>query len=355
MNVRTRFVQALVLTAVVTAVLTLGGTMLVGGIGFTRGLAGLSSTATRTQLLPTVEQAVVDAVAMGSLFAAVGAVTLIWLLSRALAQIMDARLQRFVHFSRRVSRGDFTSRLAVRDSDELGELAYALNRMAEELGTVDRRQQRFMAAVAHDLRTPLTAIQANLEGMITGVIPSEPERLAALHSDAGRLIRLVEDLLTLASARAGALPLSRRVVDVVAQAKAIADRFQPLADTKGQHLVCELPDQGQASIDPDRVDEILTNLLSNAIRHVPKGGHIVMRLEVGPGAVRWTVADDGPGIPPDVLPTVKEPFVRGDTARGRQAGSGLGLAIADTWARAHGGTLGITGGHGTMATLTIPR
>jgi signal transduction histidine kinase len=181
--------------------------------------------------------------------------------------------------------------------------------------------------------------------------------VSSLQDEIGRLNRLVEDILTLASGQAGALPaLRKRAADLVQLTRRLVERFQPLAGGRGLDLRAELPSAPVvAQVDADRLDQALTNLLSNAIRHVPKGGHIVMRLEVGPGAVRWTVADDGPGIPPDVLPTVKEPFVRGDTARGRQAGSGLGLAIADTWARAHGGTLGITGGHGTMATLTIPR
>ncbi len=243
----------------------------------------------------------------------------------------------------------------MRASDELGELAYALNGMVEMLGETARQRETFLAAVAHDLRAPLTALQANLEGMLAGIVAPEPERIASLHGEVGRLIRLVEDLLTLASARAGALPLALRPADIAAQTRALVGRFQPLAAAKHVDLVVEAPSEGFATVDPDRLDAALTNLLANAVRYVPQGGHVVLRLHLDSDAAEWTIVDDGPGIPPEILPHVTEPFVRGDPARGRDAGSGLGLAIAHAWVRAHGGALHIASDHGTRVVVRIPR
>ena len=355
MSVQRRFRQALLLVAAVASGLTLVGTVLMAGLGLDRGFLRLLPPPVLQQAAPVFERALVTAIVLGSVLAGAGALALSWWLSRALAQTLSVRLEPFVALSRRIARGDLGGRVSIQASDELGELAYALNQMAETLSEHDRQRETFLAAVAHDLRTPLTALQANLEGMLAGVVSPEPERIASLHGEAGRLIRLVEDLLTLASARAGALPLALRPTDVATQTRALVERFEPLAAAKGVHLSCEVPPAGQATVDPDRIDAVLTNLLSNAIRHVPASGHVLLRLRLDGGVAEWVVADDGPGIPPEILPHVTEPFVRGDPARGREAGSGLGLAIADTWVRAHGGTLAITSDHGTRVMVRLPR
>lgn len=352
MSVQRRFRQALLLVAAVASALTLLGTVLMAGLGLDRGFLRLLPPPLLQQAAPVFERALVTAIALGSVLAGAGAMGLSWWLSRALAQTLGGRLEPFVALSRRIARGDLGGRVSVQASDELGELAYALNRMAETLSDAQRQRETFLAAIAHDLRTPLTALQANLEGLLTGVLAPEAERIASLHGEAERLIRLVEDLLTLASARAGALPLALRPTDVSAQTRALAERFEPLATAKGVHLAWEVPAQGQAIVDPDRMDAVLTNLVSNAIRHVPAGGHVRLRLRLDGAGAEWTVDDDGPGIPPEMLPHVTEPFVRGDPARGREAGSGLGLAIADMWVRAHGGA--ITSDHGTRAIVRIP-
>ena len=348
-----RFREALLLVAAVASALTLLGTVLMAGLGLDRGFLRLLPPPLLAHAAPVLERALVTAIVLGSLLAGVGALGLSWSLSRALAQTLSVRLEPFVALSRRIARGDLGGRVSVEASDELGELAYALHSMAETLGEADRQRETFLAAVAHDLRTPLTALQANLEGMLAGVVPPEPERLASLHGEAGRLIRLVEDLLTLASARAGALPLVVRPTDVASQTRALAERFAPLASAKGVRLAWEVPPKCQAIVDPDRMDAVLANLLSNAIRHVPPGGHVLLGVRLDDGVAEWTVIDDGPGIPPQLLPHVTEPFVRGDPARGREAGSGLGLAIADMGVRAHGG-IAITSDHGTRATVRIP-
>ena len=205
---------------------------------------------------------------------------------------------------------------------------------------------------SHTICAPRTALRANLEGMLAGVVPPDAERIATLDGEVGRLIRLVEDLLTLASARAGALPLVRRPTDLVA-----VTRDRPVRTAGGgQGAVADHddPPRGTGLVDPDRVDAVLTNLVVNAVRHMPPGGRIEVALRLDGEVAEWTVTDDGPGIPPDILPHVTEPFVRGDPARGRPAGSGLGLAIAETWVKAHGGTLHIASDHGTRIVVRLP-
>ena len=354
MSVLRRFRQALLLMAAVASALTLTGTVLMAGFGLTGGFLGSLPPQALHQIAPALERALVTAIVLGSLIAGAGAIGLAWWLSQALAQTLSVRLEPFVGLSRRIAQGDLSGRISIQESDDLGELAYALNRMADALGEVDRQRETFLAAVAHDLRTPLTALQANLEGMLTGVVAADAERIAALDGEVGRLIRLVEDLLTLASARAGALPLVRRRTDLVAATRAVAERFEPLATAKALSLTCAAPPQALGLLDPDRLDAVLTNLLANAIRHVPAGGRIEVALRLDGEVAEWTVTDNGPGIPPDLLPHVTEPFVRGDPARGKQAGSGLGQAIAETWVKAHGGTLQISSDHGTRVVVRIP-
>ncbi len=344
-----RLRRALILVSGLSSGLTLAGTVVMVSLGFSDTLRTLGR-----HLAPGILPALVTAVVLGAVLAGAGAFALAWWLARALARALTARLSPFVAFSRRIAAGDLHGRLPVLESDELGELAWALNTMAGELQMADRRRETFLAAVAHDLRTPLAVLQANLEGMMTGVLAPDPERFAGLSREVNRLIRLVEDLLTLASARAGALAIARRPQDLAALTRAVVERFEPLASARGVALVPAVPPSATGSVDPDRIDEVLTNLVSNAIRHVPPGGHVKVSLALEGAIAQWTVADDGPGIPASLLAHVTEPFVRGDSERGRQAGSGLGLAIADTWVRAHGGKLVITVDSGTRASVRVP-
>jgi two-component system sensor histidine kinase BaeS len=341
-----RLRRALLQAAVATALLGLAGTLLLVGIALLHSGGSIPATAAT---------AVAVAVLVGGVLAAAGAIALAWWLSRAVAHAWTADLDPVVQMTRRMALGDFAQRLPVRGDDELGELAYALNGAAAALDSLERERATFLAGVAHDLRTPLSALQGNLEGMLSGVLAPEPERLAALQDEVGRLIRLVEDIMTLASGRAGALPLRAAETDLGELTRRLAERFEPLASSRGLALRVAVPDVAvRALADRDRLEQAFSNLLANAVTYTPPGGRIDVRLEAVAGGARWTVTDTGPGIPAELVERVREPFVRGDAARGRQAGAGLGLAIAEMWVRAHGGNLMIDGSQGTRVTVWLP-
>jgi two-component system sensor histidine kinase BaeS len=340
-----RLRRAILVAAGVTALLALAGTVLLAGIALWQSGGGASL------------QAFALAVVAGGVLAAGAAVGMAWWLSRAVAHALGDDLSPFVGMTRRMAHGDFAQRLPVRADDELGELAYALNAAAADLAALERGRATFLAGVAHDLRTPLAVLRGNLEAMLAGVVAADPPRLAALQDEIGRLNRLVEDILTLASGQAGAMPpLHRRRLDLVALTRWLVERFEPLAASRGLLLAADLPpDPVMVDADPDRLDQAFTNLLGNAMAYTPAGGRIDVRVAVSPGgAPTWVVADSGPGMPPDALEHVKEPFYRGDAARGRQGGAGLGLPIADMWVRAHGGALEVDGSAGTRVTVTLP-
>jgi two-component system OmpR family sensor kinase/two-component system sensor histidine kinase BaeS len=245
---------------------------------------------------------------------------------------------------------------------ELGELAGSFNRMAEGLAAAEGQRRQLLADVAHELRTPLSVLRAQLEAMLDGVVPLSADNVALAHEETLLLGRLVEDLRTLSLAEAGQLPLNRRAVapgDVVGRAAAA---FAPLYEAEGVALLTTVEDGlPLLDADPERLQQVLGNLLANALRYAPQGDAAVptVRLRAardGQG-VMFEVEDSGPGLPPEALAHVFDRFWRTERDRSRQSGgSGLGLAICRAIVLAHGG--GITAesepGVGTAFRFTIP-
>lgn len=266
----------------------------------------------------------------------------------------SAQLTRLRDFTRQVGRGETPPDPVVSASDDWGELAYALRQMAQDLQQAATQRETFLAAVAHDLRTPLAALIAQVEGMLAGVVPVDAERLGALQTDLSRLHRLVEDVLLLAGATLGRTPATRQEpVDVGQLARRVVDRFAPLADVSGMTLAVRAASGMIATVDPDRMDTVLGNLLHNAIRYGEVGREITVSVAADGPSLLIHVANHGPDVPPSQLRRLTEPFVERDPARG---GSGLGLAIAQFWVRQHGGELSLrSGGRLTIATVTLPQ
>ncbi len=266
----------------------------------------------------------------------------------------------------RLAGGDLGARVEVKGSSELRHLADSFNRMAGALETADRQRRELLADVAHELRTPLTIIQGNLEGLRDGVYQPQPEHLDLVLDEAQKLGRLVDDLQLLTLAEAGQLPLDLQQVDIDQLLADVSDAFATQAGEVGVDLEVQAEGGLPPLIgDPQRLGQVLGNLLSNALRHTPTGGRVTLGAEAFasegvPAAVRLWVADTGEGVAADDLPRIFDRFWRSDPARSHEsgAGMGLGLAIARSLVEAHGGEIwaesdGVPHG-GTTVSFVLP-
>lgn len=259
-----------------------------------------------------------------------------------------------------VAEGDLSVRVPVGGRSEFSQLTHSFNRMVEELALADQRRRNLTADVAHELRTPLQIIQGNLEGVIDGVYAPTPQHIQATLDETRHLARLIEDLRVLSLAEAGQLPMHWEQVEIAEVVADAVTSFEGQAEAAGLTMRAEIADDlPSIRADYGRLDQILSNLLANAIRHTPAGGVIGVRASVIAEGVRIDVSDTGEGIDPADLPYIFDRFWRGDRARTHQdhANSGLGLAITRQLVHAHGGRIDVTSevGHGTTFTVMLPR
>ncbi len=252
-----------------------------------------------------------------------------------------APIRAMTRASVRIAGGRYRERVPVPSEDELGELATSFNGMAESLQRVEERRRDLIADVVHELRTPLASIAGYMEGMVDGVILAEPETFHRVHRETERLQRLVGDLQELSRAEAGQVPLHLRRVDVHGLVEAAAGRLGPQFGDKGVELVVEIPaGLPPVLVDPDRINQVLTNLLGNALQYTPAGGVVTVRANGQNNGVAIAVKDTGIGIPAEHLPHVFDRFYRVDPSRARASGgSGIGLTIARHLVETHGGTI----------------
>ncbi|MDR5682791.1 MAG: ATP-binding protein [Armatimonadota bacterium] len=283
-------------------------------------------------------------------------------LAVAVALVVAGRLSRPLAELQRAARGIASGNLdqVVRPAGgEIGDVAEAFNAMAARLRANERMRQELLAAVAHELRTPLSIIQANLESFLDGVSEPTPERIAALHTQSALLSRLITDLRDLSLAEAGQLALRRAPTDVAALCRESVEVLQPWIEERG--VAVEVSSQGDTvvDVDADRIRQVIQNLLHNAVRFTPSGGTVAVRATSrSDGDVEVVVDDGGPGIPHDELPRIFEPFHRADPSRSRASGgSGLGLAVVRHLVHAHGGTVRAHNRPevGARFVLTLPR
>jgi heavy metal sensor kinase len=250
---------------------------------------------------------------------------------------------------------DHSRRLAEpKERDELGRLAGTFNQMLDRLDQAFHTQQRFLADASHELRTPLATIRTNVEALLRGAVENPTERDASLRAiarETDRMGRLVSDLLALAHADAGQ-PLVRRVVELDALLLDVYQQERRLAE--GVELRLGELDQVAVDGDPDRLKQLLLNLVDNALRYTPTGGVVTLDLERRDGEALLRVRDTGPGIPPEHLSRIFERFYRVDQPRSRKAGgTGLGLAICKWVAEAHGGRIEVESQPGAGSTFTV--
>jgi signal transduction histidine kinase len=256
-----------------------------------------------------------------------------------------------------VSEGDLSVRVPERHTRQFGLLAKRFNHMVSELERAEQQRRNLTADIAHELRTPLHIIQGNLEGILDGVYEATPDHINNTLEETQLLARLVNDLQTLSLAEAGQLPLHPTrflIADLMAD---LTSSFSSQAASFGINLKAEIINTGEEiTADYDRLNQALSNLISNAIHHTPKGGEIFIETASTVSGVQIKVRDTGEGIPVENIPFIFDRFWRGDKSRSDRTHSGLGLAIAKQIILAHGGTIDVESeiGKGTTFVIELP-
>lgn len=312
----------------------------------------------RPEMLGTLEQSFLDRLRNVLVVGGALAVGLGLIVGAILSHNLTAPLRRLTKAAQSVAGGDFSQRVEEGGSAEIIEVAKAFNEMTAALKEAETLRQNLMADVAHELRTPLTVLQGNLQALLDDVYPLEKVEVAQLYDETRLLSRLVEDLRELALAEAGQLRLNLRPTDAAQVARTTAATFALVAEDKGVSLDVQIADSLPLVLaDPDRLAQVLRNLLGNALRHTPPGSRISISAGATDTIVEIAVADTGEGIQPEHLPYVFDRFWRGDRSRARgTGGSGLGLTIAKQLVQAQGGEIGVQSepGRGSRFWFTLP-
>ena len=252
----------------------------------------------------------------------------------------------------RVAAGDYETRVEERGSREVRRLGRAFNEMTERLGTNEARRRQLLADVAHELRTPLSVICANLEAILDGLYPMDGAHLRSVLEETTVMSRLLDDLQTLSTAEAGALTLHREQMEPRQLIDMAVDSFTAQARDKGIRLEGRAGTLPEIEVDRLRIGEVLSNLLSNALRHTPRGGEVVVTAVAAKDGVEFSIADTGSGIAQGQLPHVFDRFSRAPDS----PGAGLGLAIAKSLVEAHGGDIRVESSEaGTTISFGLPR
>jgi two-component system, OmpR family, sensor histidine kinase BaeS len=275
---------------------------------------------------------------------------LAYTLTRTLRELTDATLE--------LAGGKLGRQVKVRSHDELGQLAKSFNKMSADLARATEARRQMTADIAHELRSPLSVISGYAEALSDGKLPGTQEIYSILYQETENLKRQVNDLRTLSLADAGELTLARQPVTPKAILERVAARYRLVAQKKGLSLSIQADaDLPQISADPERLSQVLDNLIGNAFRYTSDGGEIGLSADVHNGDVRIQVQDNGNGIPSEELPYIFDRFYRGDKARQAGAESGLGLAIAKSIVEAHGGSISAESvpGKGSVFSITLPK
>jgi two-component system sensor histidine kinase BaeS len=273
------------------------------------------------------------------------------LLSFVMSRRLTARLGRVSAAAAAISRGELKSRVSVSGEDEVCALAEAFNRMAAQLDAQDGLRKKLITNLAHDLRTPLGAMRGELEGMMDGLIPASKDALLSLHEETGRLRRMLDGVEELARAQASALTLSKEPVRLRPLLAHVIERFE--RSTRGKEVSLDLAcaDDLSVSADPDKLSQVVLNVVDNAVKAVESGGSVRVVARGSPEHVEIAVEDDGVGIDAADLPFIFERFYRRS-----ERGLGVGLAITKELVEAHGGRIDVRSAprEGTTISILLP-
>jgi signal transduction histidine kinase len=289
---------------------------------------------------------------------AIGATILATILGLLLAVNLTRPLRELAQASHAMAEGELGRQVPVRSQDELGELATAFNRMSADLERSNILRKQMTADIAHELRTPLTVLSGYLEAMRDGDLAPTPPRLALMDQEVRTLKRLVTDLRTLTLADAGELSLHREAEAPAALLERVRAGYAHSADLVGVTLAVNADDGlPTVQVDPERMQQVLGNLVSNALRFTPANGRITLSAQAETGCVCFRVTDTGQGIAPQDLAHIFDRFYQGDKSRSQSEGeSGLGLAIVKSLVEAHGGSIEVESevGRGTSFNVRLP-
>lgn len=297
-----------------------------------------------------------QSIGVGLLVAAGGAFIVTVVTTQRLSRWLNA----LSRGAERVSAGHYEQPVALSNaSPELERVADAFNGMAAQIETTESRRRSLLTDVAHELRTPIAAIDVTIEALEDGVMEPGDQTYATLRAQSARLARLASDIRDVSAAEEGRQAVNRGRINVRELVEASVIQWAPRFADAGVRLSCSVERDAEVDVDRARIGQVLDNLLANALRHTFRDGYVDVQTGVMDERVDITVVDDGEGIDADALPHVMERFYRGDPARSSVdgTGTGVGLAISRAIARAHGGDLKVVSpglGHGATFTLALP-
>lgn len=250
-----------------------------------------------------------------------------------------------------IADGNLSRRVGVHGNDEIGKLAASFNRMAESLETQEKLRRRLLGGAAHELRTPLAIISGELEGMIDGLLPTSRDGLQSMHDEAARLTAILNGLDELTRAESSVMNLRCEQIRLKQFLSAITGRFERMFAEKNAIMLLDCPDNLTLQADPDRLSQIVINLITNAFKAIGIGGQVLIRTFLKEGDIQLEFSDNGCGIDPEDIPHILERFFKGPGD-----GLGLGLAIVKELVAAHGGTISVQSksGNGTTFFLSFP-
>jgi histidine kinase len=358
-----------VLVVLVGGVVLVTATSLSFPAAFERHLAGMAAMMSGTtmmentqtmevELLTNYTASVNEALTLAAIAALIAAVIASFLISR---QVVNP-LQRMMKLSHRIADGEYKERLTIsrgvrsNQLDELDQLALSFNQMADKLEKTETMRRQLIGDVTHELRTPLAAIKGYMEGLMDGVLPADPEIYQQVNAEIVRLQRLVNDLQELSRVEAGELQLKPVSVSPASLIETIRGNLGRQFEEKGIQLEIsvesELP---HVLVDKDRMLQVLTNLVGNALQYTPEGGRVSIQAVRERSEIIISISDTGIGISPNHLPLIFNRFYRTDKSRTRASGgSGIGLTIAQALVKAHHGRIWVeSGGEGKGSTFSF--